>query len=70
MKLPSETQLAQVLFETRKADCWGALQSKHRSQWPPTPKELRTRMHLGDVELDIAFAQARAVLKLLNNKGD
>lgn len=58
--------LAQTIYEAKKKDAWGNWKSQYREAWPKTKKELRTRLHVGDCDLEFAFAQADAVLELLN----
>lgn len=67
-EIPSIEVLARVIYEAKKKDAWGNWKSQYRKEWPKTAKELRTRLHIGDgiVDLEFAFAQARAVHRLLS----
>ncbi len=60
-------QLAKVIYEAKKEDAWGTWKSQYRLEWPKTKKELRTRLHVGDCDLEFAFAQADAVLSYFND---
>lgn len=63
----NRTEIAKTIYEAKKNNAWGNMVSEYRGEWPKTPKEMRTRMH-GDDDcgLAFAFAQADAVIKLLD----
>lgn len=68
-KQPMMTEeLAKVIYEAKKKDAWGNMVSQYRKEWPKDSKELRTRLHVGDCDLEFAFAQAKAVVKYLNQE--
>jgi len=48
-------------------DAWGNWKSQYRESWPKTKKELRTRLHVGDSDLEYAFAQADAIISYFND---
>ncbi len=68
MKIPSIETLARIIYEAKKVCAWGKIESQYRKAWPKTAKELRTRLHVGETNLEFAFAQAEAVHKLLEEE--
>ena len=69
MTLPDETELARVIYEAKKKNAWGKWQSQYRLAWPQDARELRVRRIVDeDVDINFAFAQARAVIKYLKDR--
>ena len=66
MLTPTLEELARTIYEAKKQDAWGNWQSEYRKAWPATRKDLaRARQLNEDVGIEFAFAQAKAVMKLM-----
>lgn len=55
--------LAKLLHDTRDQFCWGKHQSHHRHKWPGDEVTPHNYGHNPQPWVDIALAQAKAVLK-------
>lgn len=53
--------LAGIIHEARMADCFGSWDSVYREVWPKTFKSFRGIQQAGQLWIDIAMAQAKAV---------
>jgi len=58
-------KIAEAIYEAKKENAWGNWKSQYRGKWPKDKKEMRTRLHHGDVCLEFAFVQAKAALEAM-----